>query len=60
MKYCGSCCVINKQGYRVENKASCKGLRDAMMQQLAASVGDDVLKMQNTSVLVLGDLILDT
>lgn len=30
------------------------------MQQLAASVGDDVLRMQNTSVLVLGDLILDT
>lgn len=30
------------------------------MQQLAASVGDDVLRMQSTSVLVLGDLILDT
>lgn len=31
-----------------------------MNQQLAASVGDHVLKMQDTSVFVLGDLILDT
>jgi D-beta-D-heptose 7-phosphate kinase / D-beta-D-heptose 1-phosphate adenosyltransferase len=31
-----------------------------MNQNLAASVGDHVLRMQNTQVLVLGDLILDT
>jgi D-beta-D-heptose 7-phosphate kinase/D-beta-D-heptose 1-phosphate adenosyltransferase len=31
-----------------------------MTQHLAASVGDDVLKMQETEILVLGDLILDT
>lgn len=31
-----------------------------MIQQLAASVGDHVLKMQDTDVFVVGDLILDT
>ena len=31
-----------------------------MIRKLAASVGDDVLKMQDTHVFVLGDLILDT
>ena len=31
-----------------------------MIQQLGTSVGDQVLKMQDTSVFVLGDLILDT
>lgn len=31
-----------------------------MNKHLEASVGDDVLRMQNTQVLVLGDLILDT
>jgi D-beta-D-heptose 7-phosphate kinase/D-beta-D-heptose 1-phosphate adenosyltransferase len=31
-----------------------------MVETLAASVGDDVLRMQETEILVLGDLILDT
>ncbi len=36
------------------------GVNIKMIQQLATSVGDHVLKMQDTSVFVLGDLILDT
>lgn len=38
----------------------CVDWEHLMMRNLVASVGDDVLKMQDTHVFVLGDLILDT
>jgi D-beta-D-heptose 7-phosphate kinase/D-beta-D-heptose 1-phosphate adenosyltransferase len=45
---------------KLQQPRTYKGVTITMIQQLATSVGDDVLKMQDTSVFVLGDLILDT